>query len=172
MSNNNPPRLLPNGMPNIEGNPLILAAFIDLLGCNLTGTMKEIMERESMSDCDPSDFQDATITAGQLRILYDILKLLGQMRASVGQNQPWYTANVMMEVEGLRREVAAHNAKMRENPIEMIAKMLGIPQDAIPQDLRDALTPPAKTAEPSKLPPVEDAADRILNDLRADGVIG
>jgi hypothetical protein len=158
MSNNNIPRILPCGSPNIEGNPRVLAAFLDLVGCNLTSFIPPAVSPMSTSD----DLADGIyLDAEQAETLLGVIRLVGIMRGSVGINEPWHGENLMIEVTAVRRERDAHERKINAQVIEL-AKMIGMP---IPPDMLAQMP-----TDP--LPTASESADAILDALRNDGVIG
>ena len=160
--NNNPPRVLPNGDPNIQGNPRVLAAFIDLLGSNLTAVLNRARSM-NMEPGDPSPDLTADamlqIHTHDVQLLCELQQLLGILRNAVGRGESWHRENLCMEI----MDVSADRVKLEE---ERGAALLAIFDQAglpIPDDIRAALTPRPSPA---------DSADAILDSLRADGVIG
>lgn len=164
MSNdNNIPRLLPCGLPNIQNNPKVLAAFLDLLGTNLTHTMNDIRDLNMVDGQSPS-LQDGIpkmISNDQIQVLIQIQHTLYMLRKSVGIGTDWYNTNTFLEVEECKRE----KQKMDQDHIAAvveIANSYGIP---VPQSVKEMI-------ELNKQPTLSDAADAILNNLRSDGIIG
>lgn len=161
-NNNNPPRVLPNGDANIQGNPRVLAAFLDLLGSNLTAVLNRAREM-NMEPGDPSPDLSADamlqIHTHDVALLCDLQKLLGILRNAVGRGETWHTENLCMEVMQVSEERVQQDEKRNAALLELLDQA-GMP---IPDDIRAALTP---------RPTPSDAADAILDSLRADGVIG
>ena len=161
-SNNNPPRVLPNGDPNIQNNPRVLAAFLDLLGSNLT----TVLNRSRAANMEPGDASpDLTADAmlqihtHDVQLLCELQQLLGIMRGAVGRGESWHRENLCMEVMQVSADRDAQTEAKNAALLELLDKA-GMP---IPDYIRAALTP---------RPTPSDAADAILDSLRADGVIG
>jgi hypothetical protein len=161
-SNNNPPRILPNGDANIQGNPRVLAAFLDLLGSNLTTVLNRAraMNMEP-GDASPDLTRDAMlqIHTQDVQLLIELQQLLGILRNSVGRGETWHRDNLCMEV----MQVSADRVKQEESRGAALLELFDQAGLSIPDDIRAALTPRPSPA---------DSADAILDSLRADGVIG
>ena len=161
-NNNNPPRVLPNGDPNIQNNPRVLAAFLDLLGSNLT----TVLNRSRAANMEPGDASpDLTADAmlqihtQDVQLLIELQQLLGILRNSVGRGETWHRDNLCMEV----MQVSADRVKQEESRGAALLELFDQAGLSIPDDIRAALTPRPSPA---------DSADAILDSLRADGVIG
>lgn len=161
-NNNNPPRVLPNGDPNIQNNPRVLAAFLDLLGSNLT----TVLNRARAANMEPGDASpDLTADAmlqihtHDVQLLIELQQLLGILRNAVGRGESWHRDNLCMEVMQVTADRDAQNEAKNAELLELLDKA-GMP---IPDYIRAALTPRPSPA---------DSADAILDSLRADGVIG
>lgn len=161
-NNNNPPRVLPNGDPNIQNNPRVLAAFLDLLGSNLTAVLNRARSMNmEPGDASPDLTADAMlqIHTHDVQLLCELQQLLGIMRNAVGRGETWHRENLCMEVMQVSADRDAQTEAKNAALLELLDKA-GMP---IPDDIRAALTP---------RPTPSDAADAILDSLRADGVIG
>ena len=160
--NNNPPRVLPNGDPNIQNNPRVLAAFLDLLGSNLTTVLNRARSM-NMEPGDPSPDLSADamlqIHTHDVQLLCELQQLLGILRNAVGRGETWHRENLCMEVMQVSEERVQQDEKRNAALLELLDKA-GMP---IPDYIRAALTPRPSPA---------DSADAILDSLRADGVIG
>jgi len=160
---NNNSRVLPNGDPNIQGNPRVLAAFLDLLGSNLTAVLNRAreMNMDPESDESPDLKADAMlqIHTHDIALLLDLQKLLGILRNAVGRGESWHRENLCMEV----MQVSEDRVKQDEDRAAQLLELLDQAGMPIPDDIRAALTPRPSPA---------DSADAILESLRADGVIG
>ena len=161
-NNNNPSRVLSNGDPNIQNNPRVLAAFLDLLGSNLTAVLNRAREM-NMEPGDPSPDLTADamlqIHTHDVQLLCELQQLLGILRNSVGRGESWHKENLCMEVMQVSEERVKQDEARNAQLLELLDQA-GMP---IPDDIRAALTP---------RPTPSDAADAILDSLRADGVIG
>lgn len=161
-NNNNPSRVLPNGDPNIQNNPRVLAAFLDLLGSNLTAVLNRAREMNmEPGDASPDLTADTMlqIHAHDVALLIDLQKLMGLLRNAVGRGESWHKENLCMEVMQVSEERVKQDEARNAQLLELLDQA-GMP---IPDDIRAALTP---------RPTPSDAADAILDSLRADGVIG
>ena len=163
MSNdNNNPRVLPNGDPNIQNNPRVLAAFLDLLGSNLTTVLNRARSM-NMEPGDPSPDLTADamlqIHTQDVQLLCELQQLLGIMRNAVGRGESWHRENLCMEVMQVSADRDAQTEAKNAALLELLDQA-GMP---IPDYIRAALTPRPSPA---------DSADAILDSLRADGVIG
>lgn len=161
-NNNNPPRVLPNGDANIQGNPRVLAAFLDLLGSNLTAVLNRARSA-NMEPGDPSPDLTADamlqIHTHDVQLLCELQQLLGILRNCVGRGETWHRENLCMEVMQVSEERVQQDEKRNAALLELL-EQAGMP---IPDDIRAALTPRPSPAA---------SADAILDSLRADGVIG
>jgi len=160
--NNNPPRVLPNGDPNIQNNPRVLAAFLDLLGSNLTAVLNQTRSYNMEPDgSSPNLKADAMlqIHTHDIALLIDLQRLLGILRNAVGRGETWHTENLCMEV----MDVSAERVKQDEARGAALLELFDQAGIQVPDDIRAALTPRPSPA---------DSADAILDSLRADGVIG
>ena len=160
--NNNPPRVLPNGDPNIQNNPRVLAAFLDLIGTNLTTVLNQMRELNTSSSGSVPDLGDDTLKSihnHDVLLLIDLQRLLGIMRGAVGRGESWHMENLCMEVTQVTAERDAQTEAKNAALLELLDQA-GMP---IPDYIRAALTPRPSPA---------DSADAILDSLRADGVIG
>ena len=161
-NNNNPPRVLPNGDANIQGNPRVLAAFLDLLGSNLTAVLNRAREMNLGPNGENPELVPNTmlsVDAHDVALLIDLQKLLGILRNAVGRGETWHTENLCMEVMQVSEERVQQDEKRNAALLELLDQA-GMP---IPDDIRAALTPRPSPAA---------SADAILDSLRADGVIG
>jgi hypothetical protein len=154
-NNNNPPRILSNGLPNLQGNPRVLAAFIDLIGQNIT----TILNRLSNTNSGLTNNAPLIIADDDVQLLIDLQRLLGVMRDSVGIGEEWHDKNLCLEVRDVTRERNEREAARNAALLKLMDEM-GMP---IPAEIRAALTPRPSAAE---------SANSILDALRADGVIG
>lgn len=161
-NSNNTPRLTPQGLPNLEGNPRVLAAFIDLIGTNITSVLNQMKDRAAESGNTALDNdQRKEISNEEILTLIDLQRLLGVMRHAVGFGTDWHEKNLMMEVTALREAKREHDARMAKAIMDLAAAS-GIP---LPEDLQAKVNA-------ALIVPAADAADALLNDLRADGIIG
>ena len=159
---NNNSRVLPNGDPNIQGNPRVLAAFIDLLGSNLTTVLNQTRSYNMEPDgSSPNLKADAMlqIHTHDIALLIDLQRLLGVLRNAVGRGESWHQENLCMEV----MQVSEDRVKQDEARAAQLLELLDQAGMPIPDDIRAALTPRPTAAA---------SADAILESLRADGVIG
>lgn len=160
---NNNSRVLPNGDPNIQNNPRVLAAFLDLLGSNLTAVLNRAreMNMEPGSDQSPDLTADTMLQvhAHDVALLIDLQKLMGLLRNAVGRGESWHQENLCMEVMQVSEDRVKQDEARGAALLELL-EQAGMP---IPDDIRAALTPRPSPAA---------SADAILESLRADGVIG
>lgn len=165
MSNDNTndnPRVLSNGDPNIQSNPRVLAAFLDLLGSNLTAVLNRAREMNmEPGDASPDLTADIMlqIHAQDVALLIDLQKLLGILRNAVGRGESWHRENLCMEV----MQVSEDRVKQDEEHGAAMLELLDKAGVQVPDYIRAALTPRPTPAA---------SADAILESLRADGVIG
>jgi len=148
MSNND--LTLSNGTPNLA-NPRVLAAFLDGVGILLSPLAQRVTN--SSSDVELHD-DDAL----NIRVIY---RTLQEMRNAVGQDADWYNDPQHCLIESVIAEGESKRTKL-DNKIVQAMLDAGMPLDLIPPAMR----PKASMASPA------DAADAIIEQLRADGVIG
>jgi len=148
MSNND--LTLSNGIPNLA-NPRVLAAFLDGVGILLSPLAQRV--NNSSSDVELHD-DDAM----NIRVIY---RTLQEMRNAVGVDTDWYNDPQHGLIESVIAEGESKRTKL-DNKIVQALLDAGMPLDLIPPEMR----PKAPKASPA------DAADAIIEQLRADGVIG
>lgn len=143
-----------DGVPNTS-NPLVIAGILDVIGINLTLTLNDIGARGSVTG------DDARVLIGVQNLLKNLREVYGDQH-DVNESCVDWAEQLKDEI----REYKEKNAPNLEKEIESVrevARQLGI------EDLFDQYL--AETRN-SLRPSVSDAADAILNDLRASGSIG
>jgi hypothetical protein len=146
--NNNLPLTHADGTVNCD-NPKVCAAMIDGMGVILTGVMRDLKANtellELMSDQTKSDL-DA------------VFKTLQLVRNAQGIGTDWHGENLAYMVADIYLD---SDKKRKAFGHALAAKMIeaGVPLDLLPPEFRPK--PDAATT-----------ADALLDQLRADGVIG
>lgn len=145
MSNND--LTLDNGTPNLA-NPRVLAAFLDGLGILLSPLALRVKSLGS----------DAQLEAEDVANICAIYRTLQEMRNAVGQDADWYLDPQHGLIESVIADGQAKH-KARTDAVVNALLAAGMPMDLLPPEFRPKATP-------------ADAADAIIEQLRADGVIG
>lgn len=147
-NNNNLPLTHADGTVNGD-NPRVCAALVDGMGMLLTYVMHDLKNRpdilELMDDKTKGD-------------LDSVLRTMQLLRNSIGVNEDWYNENQHALVPTIYAEAKAKREKFTTGIVDAMLKA-GLPIDMIPPELRPK-------------PSAADAADALLESLRADGVIG
>lgn len=146
MSNDNNNLTLADGTPNLA-NPRVLAAFVDGVGILLSGFVNKVGPNP-----------DAEMDAEDRVNLLTVYRTLQEMRNAVGIGEDWYNE----AQHELIQSVISEGQTKRKNTLDAIVQGMlaaGVPLDLIPPEYRPK--PDAATT-----------ADALLDQLRADGVIG
>jgi hypothetical protein len=150
MSNNNNNLPLTHADGTINGdNPKVCAAMVDAMGVLLTRAMNDIGSNPEIFDSLPAETRADLLT---------VHKTMQALRNAIGRDADWYTE----DLHPLIGEIYAESKWKREAyTATVIDAMLkaGVPIDMIPPEMRPK-------------PSAADAADALLDSLRADGVIG
>lgn len=151
MSNTNHNNLpLTHADGSINGdNPKVCAAMVDAMGVLLTRAMNDMGANSEIFDSLPPEVRMDLLT---------IHKTMQALRNAIGRDADWYTE----DLHPLIGEIYAESKRKREAyTATVIDAMLkaGVPIDLIPPEMRPK-------------PSAADAADALLDSLRADGVIG
>ena len=146
MSNND--LTLDNGTPNLA-NPRVLAAFLDGVG---------ILISPLANACKSSNIVRPKLKDEDILNMVVIYRTLQEMRNAVGQDTDWYNEP---QHELIQSVITEGDAKRKKFDAVVVQAMLdaGMPLDLIPPEFRPKASP-------------ADAADAIIEQLRADGVIG
>lgn len=146
MSNND--LTLDNGTPNLA-NPRVLAAFLDGVG---------ILISPLANACKASNIVRPKLKDEDILNMVVIYRTLQEMRNAVGQDTDWYNEP---QHELIQSVITEGDAKRKKFDAVIVQAMLdaGMPLDLIPPEFRPKASP-------------ADAADAIIEQLRADGVIG
>lgn len=147
-NHNNLPLTHADGTVNGD-NPRVCAAIIDGMGMLLSHVMRDLKDRPDILEL----MDDKT--KGDLDSVFSTMQLL---RNSIGVNEDWYNENQSQLVPAIYAESRAKREKFTAGIVDAMLKA-GLPIDMIPPELRPK-------------PSAADAADALLDSLRADGVIG
>ena len=151
MSNDNKNNLpLTHADGTVNGdNPRVCAAMVDGMGMILTHVMRDLKDRPDILALMDDN------TKADLDTVFRTMQLL---RNSIGVNEDWYNEN---QHELVAKIYAEADAKRKSFSASIVKAMIdaGLPLDMIPPELRPK-------------PSAADAADALLDSLRADGVIG
>ena len=145
MSNND--LTLDNGTPNLA-NPRVLAAFLDGVGILLSPLALRVKSSGS----------DVELEAEDVANICAVYRTLQEMRNAVGQDADWYLDPQHDLIESVLADGRAKH-KARTDAVVNALLAAGMPMDLLPPEFRPKATPAA-------------AADAIIEQLRADGVIG
>lgn len=146
MSNND--LTLDNGTPNLA-NPRVLAAFLDGVG---------ILISPLANACKAANIVRPKLKDEDILNMVVIYRTLQEMRNAVGQDADWY----LDPQHGLIESVIADGQAKHKARTDAVVKAMidaGVPMDLLPPEFRPKASP-------------ADAADAIIEQLRADGVIG
>lgn len=147
-NNNNLPLTHADGTVNGD-NPLVCAALVDGMGMLLSRVMRDLKDRPDILELMDDN------TKADLDSVFSTMQLL---RNSIGVNEDWYNENQAPLVATIYAESKSKREKFTTGIVDAMLKA-GLPLDMIPPDLRPK-------------PSAADAADALLDSLRADGVIG
>lgn len=147
-NNNNLPLTHADGTINGD-NPRVCAALIDGMGMLLVGVMQDFKSNPQLLDM----MDDKT--KADLDCVFRTMQLL---RNSIGVNEDWYNENQHGMVAAIYADADAKRKNFTNSIVDAMLKA-GLPIDMIPPELRPK-------------PSAADAADALLDSLRADGVIG
>jgi len=150
MSNNE--QTLDNGTPNLA-NPRVLAAFLDGVGILLT---------PFANACKASNIVRPKVKDEDILNIVAVYRTLQEMRNAVGQDTDWYNDPQHGLIESVIAEGESKRKKLDDKIVQASVQALldaGMPLDLIPPEFRPKASP-------------ADAADAIIEQLRADGVIG
>lgn len=130
-------------------NPRVTAALVDGIGMILSRVFQDLKANPALLDSIPADMQAD---------LDSVLHTLRLIRNNIGVDTDWYNENQSNMIPEIMGESEAKREKFRANIVSaMIAA--GFPADMLPKELQPKVDPSA-------------AADAILSQLRADGIIG
>ena len=144
----------PNSLTRTDGsvncdNPRVTAALVDGIGMILTRLFHDLKANPEVLNAIPDDMQAD---------LDSVLHTMRLIRNNIGVETDWYNENQADMIPQIMQESEAGKKAYTDQIVNgMIAA--GIPIDMIPPHLRPKASP-------------ADAADAILDSLRADGVIG
>ena len=146
MSNND--LTLANGTPNLA-NPRVLAAFLDGVG---------ILISPLANACKAANIVRPNLKDEDILNMVVIYRTLQEMRNAVGQDADWY---LDPQHDLIGSVIADGEAKHKARTDAVVKAMIdaGVPMDLLPPEFRPKASP-------------ADAADAIIEQLRADGVIG
>jgi len=147
MSNTND-LTLDNGTPNLA-NPRVLAAFLDGVGILLTPLANA---------CKAANIVRPKLKDEDILNMVAVYRTLQEMRNAVGQDADWYNDPQHDLIQSVLDEGESKRTKL-DNKIVQALLDAGMPLDLIPPAMRPKASP-------------ADAADAIIEQLRADGVIG
>lgn len=148
MSNDNNNLTLSNGVPNLA-NPRVLAAFIDAMG---------VLLAPMGGKCRNANIVRPVLSDEDIRNIVAVYRTLGELRNAIGIGEDWYNESQHYLIDS----VIAEGQRKRKAETDAIVKAMldaGMPLDLIPPEMRPK-------------PSAADAADALLDSLRADGVIG
>jgi len=145
---NNNDLTLSNGIPNLA-NPRVLAAFLDGVGILLT---------PFANACKASNIVRPKLKDEDILNIVAVYRTLQEMRNAVGVDTDWYNDPQHDLIESVIAEGESKRTKL-DNKIVQALLDAGMPLDLIPPEMRPKASP-------------ADAADAIIEQLRADGVIG
>ena len=148
MSNDNNNLTLSNGVPNLA-NPRVLAAFIDGMG---------VLLAPMGNKCRNAHIVRPVLSDEDIRNIVTVYRTLGELRNAIGIGEDWYNESQ----HDLIGSVLSDGERKRKAETDGIVKAMlaaGMPLDLIPPEMRPK--PDAATT-----------ADALLEQLRADGVIG
>ena len=146
MSNTND-LTLSNGTPNLA-NPRVLAAFLDGVGILLSPLALRVKSLGADAQLEAED-------VANIRVIY---RTLQEMRNAVGQDADWYNDPQHDLIQSVLDEGESKRTKLDDKIVQALLAA-GMPLDLIPPEMRPKASP-------------ADAADAIIEQLRADGVIG
>jgi len=130
-------------------NLRVVAALVDGIGMILTRVFHDLKAKPDLLDSIPDEIKgDLDSTLNTLRMI----------RHNIGVDTDWYNENQAHLIPEIMGESATKREKFRANLVNAMLAA-GFPADMLPKELQPKV-------EPSK------AADAILSQLRADGIIG
>ena len=153
MSNDNNNLTLSNGVPNLA-NPRVLAAFIDGMG---------VLLAPMGAKCGNANIVRPVLSDEDIKNIVTIYRTLGELRNAIGIEEDWYNESQ----HDLIGAVLSDGDRKRKAETDAIVKAMlavGMPLDLIPPEMR----PQLRLAKPD----AATTADALLDQLRADGVIG
>lgn len=147
-NNNNLPLTHANGQINAD-NPYVCAAMIDGLGTLMVAVFNDLKARPDILNL---------MNDGTKHDLETILNTLRVLREAIGVDQDWHGENLAYKVADIYAEAEQKRKTFAANLVKAMIDA-GLPLDMIPPEFRPKMS-------------VADAADAMIDQLRADGVIG
>jgi len=146
-----------DGMPNFN-NPQVLAAYLDLLGMNLTMTLHTMYAKK--------EAVEKVLSPEEISSFLQIHTILCGMRNAVGIGEDWHGENMNDLTLQIADEIAAHRAATRGDfdanldRIRAIAKEFGVSAEV------EKMISEYRNEQPASV-----AAESILADLYNDSTL-